>query len=114
MIRSPNGDTDFFDIVTGVLQGDTLALYLFIIYLDDVLRTTIDLMKENGLILKKKKARSRRYSVETTTDAIEANDLAFLTNILVQAEFLQHSLKKKPCKNILPLHEFRKNIVHEF
>ena len=29
MVRSHNGDTDFFDIVTGVLQGDTLTPYLF-------------------------------------------------------------------------------------
>ena len=34
MICSPDGDTDFFDIVTGVLRGDTLALYLFIICQD--------------------------------------------------------------------------------
>ena len=33
-VRSPNGDTDYLDIVAGVLQGDTLAPYLFIIYLD--------------------------------------------------------------------------------
>ena len=24
-VHSPDGDTDFFEIVTGVLQGDTLA-----------------------------------------------------------------------------------------
>ena len=30
-VRSPDGDTDYFDIVAGVLQGDTLAPYLFII-----------------------------------------------------------------------------------
>ena len=30
-VHSPDGDTDYFDIVAGVLQGDTLALYLFII-----------------------------------------------------------------------------------
>ena len=41
-VRSPDGDTDYFDIVAGVLQGDTLALYLFIICLDYVLRTSID------------------------------------------------------------------------
>ena len=29
-VRSPDGDTDFLDIVAGILQGDTLALYLFI------------------------------------------------------------------------------------
>ena len=33
-VRSPDGDTDYFDIVAGVLQGDTLAPYLFIICLD--------------------------------------------------------------------------------
>ena len=52
-VRSPDGDIDFFDIVAGVLQGDTLAPYLFIIYLDYVLWMSIDLMKENGFTLKK-------------------------------------------------------------
>ena len=47
-VRSPDGDTEYFDIVAGVLQGDTLALYLFIIGLDYVLRTSSDKIKENG------------------------------------------------------------------
>ena len=55
-VRSLDGDTDFFDIVAGVLQGDTLAPYLFIICLDNVLRTSIDLIKENGFTLKKQEA----------------------------------------------------------
>ena len=29
-VRSPDGDTDYFNIVPGVLQGDILAPYLFI------------------------------------------------------------------------------------
>ena len=33
-VRSPDGDTEYFDIVAGVLQGDTLAPYLFIICLE--------------------------------------------------------------------------------
>ena len=41
-VRSPDGDTDYFDIVAWVLQGDTLAPYLFIICPDYVLRTSID------------------------------------------------------------------------
>ena len=36
---SPDGDTDYFDIVAGVLQGDTLRI--------------IDLMKENDFKLAK-------------------------------------------------------------
>ena len=34
MIHSQDGDTDFFDIVTGVLQRDALVRYLFIFYQD--------------------------------------------------------------------------------
>ena len=41
-VRSPDGDTEYFDIVAGVLQGDTLSPYLFIICLDHVLRTSTD------------------------------------------------------------------------
>ena len=40
-VRSSDGDTDYFDIVAGVLQGDTLAPYLFIICLDYMLKTSI-------------------------------------------------------------------------
>ena len=44
-VCSPDGDIDFFDIVAGVLQGDILAPYLFIICQDYILQTSIDLMK---------------------------------------------------------------------
>ena len=44
-VRSPAGDTDYFDIVAGVLQRDTLAPCLFIICLDYALRTSIDKIK---------------------------------------------------------------------
>ena len=47
-VRSSDGETDYFNIVAGVLPGDTLAPYLFIICLDYVLRTSIDKIKENG------------------------------------------------------------------
>ena len=62
-VRSPDGDTEYFEIVAGVLQGDTLAPYLFIICLDYVLRTSIDKIRENGFELTKK--RSRRYPAKT-------------------------------------------------
>ena len=44
--HSPDGDTDYFDIVAGVLQRDILATYLFIICLNYVLRMSIDKMKD--------------------------------------------------------------------
>ena len=45
MIRSSDEDTDFFDIVAGILEWNILAQFLFIICLYYVLQTTIDLMK---------------------------------------------------------------------
>ena len=50
-VRSPDGDTEYFDIVAGVLQGDTLAPYLFIICLDYGLRTSIDKIRENDFAM---------------------------------------------------------------
>ena len=66
-VCSPDGDTDFFDIVAGVLKLDTLALFPFTICLDYILQTSLDLIKENCSTLKK--ANSRWYSAETITDA---------------------------------------------
>ena len=91
-VRSPGGDTEYFDIVAGVPQGDRLAPYLFIICLDYVLRTSIDKITENGFELTKK--RSRRYPAKTITDADYADDIAILTNTSNQAETLLHSLKR--------------------
>ena len=39
---TPDGKTDFFEIQTGVLQGDTLAPYIFCIVLDYAMRRVID------------------------------------------------------------------------
>ena len=58
-VGSPYRDTDNFDIVVGMLQGETLASYQFIICLDYVIRTSIDLMEENGVKLAMEI--SRRY-----------------------------------------------------
>ena len=66
-VRSPDGYTKYFVTVADVLQGDILAPYLFIICLDCVLRTSIDLMKEKRLKLAKE--RSRRYPALSITNA---------------------------------------------
>ena len=88
-VRSLDGDTDYFDIVAGVLQGDTLAPYFVIICLDYALRTSIDKMKENGLT----KERNRRYHSKTITDTDYADDIAILANAPAQAETVLHSLE---------------------
>ena len=45
MFCSPDGDSDFFDIVTGVLQGELFALNMFILCIDFVFQTSIDRIK---------------------------------------------------------------------
>ncbi len=87
-IRSSDGDTEYFNIVAGVLQGATLDPYLFIICLDYVLGTSIDKIRENGFELTKK--RSRRYPAKTITDADYADDIAIQANAPAQAETLLH------------------------
>ena len=52
MVCSPSSDTNFFNINTGVLKGDILASYMFIICLKYVLQISIDQIKKS-FILKK-------------------------------------------------------------
>ena len=92
MVRSPDGDTDFFDSIAGVLQGIILVPYMFIICLDYVLRNTIDLIKVGGFTLKMTKG--RRYSAETMTGSDYTDDLTLLTNVLAWAESLLLSLEQ--------------------
>ena len=92
-VCSPDGDPNFFDIVAGVLQGDTLAPYLFIICLDYVRRTSIYLIKENSFT-HKNKTKSRRYPAETITDAYYADNIALRANTPTQVKSLLHSLEQ--------------------
>ena len=90
-VRSLDGETDFFNSIAEVLQGDTLAPYLFIICLAHILRTSIDLMKKwfyKKKKKKKKKTRSRRYPLESMTDTDYTNDIALLANKHVQTLLL--------------------------
>ena len=91
-VRLPNGDTSYVDIVTGVLHGDTLAPYLFIICQDYLLRTLVDLIKENDFTLTKEGSRS--YPARTITDEDYTNDISLLVNVPAQAESLLHSLER--------------------
>ena len=64
---TPDGETDFFEIKAGVLQGDTLAPYLFAIVLDYVLRKTFTGKEEElGFTLQRK--RRRRTPAIIVTD----------------------------------------------
>ena len=87
-------NTDYFDIAAIVLLEDALVPYHFIISLDYVLRTSIDIIKDNGSKLAKE--RSRRYSAKTITVADYAEYIVLPANRPAQAETLLHSLERAP------------------
>ena len=83
-VVSPDGDTDYFNISAGVMQGDTLAPFLFVIVLDYALRKAIDGKElELGLTLIQK--RGRRSQGVSLCDLDFADDIVLLSNEIEQA-----------------------------
>ena len=85
-VTSPDGDTILFKLLAGIMQGDTLAPYLFIIVLDYALRTALDGKEDLGFTLKPR--RSRRHPAITITDLDYADDLATLSDCVADAQKL--------------------------
>ena len=54
-VLSPDGATDSFFTITGILQGDTLAPYLFILVVDYIFRISLDPINNNRLTLQERK-----------------------------------------------------------
>ena len=76
-----------FEITAGVLQGDTLAPFLFIIVLDYALRKAISGREEElGFTINPRK--SRRRPKEVFTDLDFADDIGLLSDEIVQAQDL--------------------------
>ena len=91
LVRLPEGDTSFFYITAGVLQGDTLAPSIFIICLDYVLRKAIDEKLDLGFTLIQR--RSRRHPAKKIADTDYADDIALLTDYIKDAEATVHSVE---------------------
>ena len=79
-------DTDFFEILAGVLQGDTLAPFLFIVSLDYSLRQSTIEPETTGFDLTTRQ--SSRNPTTYITDADFADDIALLSNTLKQSQLL--------------------------
>ena len=79
----PDGETDFFEMAADVLQGDTLALHLFIVTLHYALReATKD--TSTGFMLEKREG--PRKPAVYITDKGFANDLALISNYMEQVQ----------------------------
>jgi len=83
-VVSPNGETEFFPLFSGLLQKNTLASYLFIIALDYALRRAINGKEEQpGFTVTPQK--SRRADPTIKTDFDFADDIALVSNLVEQA-----------------------------
>ena len=84
MILSPDGDTDNFDIVAGIFQGDIYTISIHNLW------TRIE--KSQKKKVWHKKARSRYNPAETIIAADYVDDLAFLDSTSAQVKSLLYSL----------------------
>ena len=73
--------------MVGVLQGNTLAPYLFIILRDYALRKEINGKKE-CMGFQTRERKSRQHQAEYVTDLDFADDIAFLSGEIHQAQAL--------------------------
>ena len=87
-VVTPDGETEQFDITAGVLQGDTLAPFLFIIVLDYAMRKAMAGGKEEELGFTITPRRSRRHPKEVIADLDFADDIALLSDTMQQAQEL--------------------------
>ena len=82
VVLTPYGPTWIFDVTVGLLQGDTLAPFLFIMVFDYVMRPA--LTEEDGVTLQRRM--SRRHPAQ------KLSDLSYADDITVAADSLQYAL----------------------
>ena len=96
-VLTSNGETNLFEIRAGVLQGDTLAPYIFVIGLDFVMRQTYQ-NREVELGFQLRKRQSRRMTPITITDINFADDFALITEEKEQAQDILNILEHEEGK----------------
>ena len=97
-VVSPDGDTDYFKILAGVMQGDTLAPFLFVIVLDYALRKAIN-GKESDLGFTLHERRGRRHPEICICDLDFADDIVLISNEIHQAQLLLCQVELE-CKKV--------------
>ena len=96
-IITPDGETEHFEITKGVLQGDTLAPYLFVITLDYAIRLAIK-GREEELGFELSKRRSPRHPAIHLFDLSYADDISLISKEVEQAQIMLNSIDKEAAK----------------
>ena len=98
-VMTDDGPSGEFDITAGVLQGDTLAPFLFVIVVDLVMRNAITEAGEGvGFSLKHnnsgRSSNLRNCSPKELTDLDFADDIALLSDNMVDAQCLLSAVEE--------------------
>ena len=97
-VVTEHGDSDEVEITAGVLHGDTLAPFLFVITLDYALRKAINGKGADlGFTLSPRK--SRRHPAKALADLDFADDIVLLSDDITRAQALL-TLVEKECLKI--------------
>ena len=97
-VYSPDGVSEEFDLVAGVLQEDILSPYLFIIVLDYALRKAINGHEDElGFTIVPRRSRSLHPTVLTYLDF--SDDIALLSNTVSQVRELLLRVESE-CKKV--------------
>ena len=95
-VQTTDGPTREFHTTTGILQGDTLAPYLFVIVVDYILRQSVDTLNSKGIDITPNK--TLRDKNKYLTDLDYADDIALTATLLQDAQDLLLSLEDSPAK----------------
>ena len=86
-----DGPTDTFSITAFILQGDTLALYLFVIVVDYIFSQSVENESRKGQLLTPR--RSTRRPSKFVTDLDYGDNIALTLDNLENVASLLHSLE---------------------
>ena len=104
------GRLELFEILAGVLQGDTLASYLFIIILDYAMREALKGREEElGFTLQQRL--SRRHVPIVLTDLDFADDIALVSEFFVQAQIMLERVETSTAKVGLNLNSDKTEVM---
>ena len=84
-VITPDGETNTFSILAGILQWDTLASYLFVIVIDYIMRKPLT-VREEKLVFQLRKRQSRRVPPTIVTDMDFADNIALVSDGIIEAE----------------------------